>query len=361
MRKYTLILSILLIGLFTSAADWDQPTSSTSTASIVSNLKDRDLSSAKMDYSSDSNVPTNVIRWNDSNDRPERWNGSSWITKLTDLDDHLIDVANPHAVTAAQVGNSTAQWNANKIQGTTVTIASVTDNEMLSYDSGSGIWTNQTAAELGLATTSSLSSHTSNTSNPHSVTASQAGALAAANNLSDLSSASSARSNLGLGTIATQSAASVTITGGTITGITPITTAAGGCGGTSASTCRSNISAAQSGANSDITSLTQVNSIGDPDNVVINCGSDGTGDCYLNVNGAAAWVLTGTYWRPTAPGAFSIGSASYYVNGVTLQRIDFRGTHGSSAKNPATASPDAWAEVQKAGTTYYLPLYLAGP
>jgi len=73
---------------------------------------------------------------------------------------------------------------------------------------------------------------------------SSAGMLAAANNLSDVSSASASRTNLGLGTIATQAANSVAITGGSISGITDLAVADGGTGASTASAARTNLGVA---------------------------------------------------------------------------------------------------------------------
>ena len=50
------------------------------------------------------------------------------------IDAHIGATNNPHSVTAAQVGNSTAQWNANQLQGVDVTTVSLQTGQPLSYN-----------------------------------------------------------------------------------------------------------------------------------------------------------------------------------------------------------------------------------
>ena len=59
-----------------------------------------------------------------------------------------------------------------------------------------------------------------------------------------MASATSARTNIGLGSIATQNSNTISITGGSVTGITDITVADGGTGASDAPTARTNLGAA---------------------------------------------------------------------------------------------------------------------
>lgn len=86
------------------------------------------------------------------------------------------------------------------------------------------------------------------TGNVTGTAANVTGIVAVANGGTGASDAGTARTNLGLGSIATQSASSVSITGGSITGITDLALADGGTGASDAATARTNLGAAASGA-----------------------------------------------------------------------------------------------------------------
>lgn len=71
--------------------------------------------------------------------------------------------------------------------------------------------------------------------------AAPSGVLLVANNLSDVASVPAALSNLGLGTMATQASSAVSITGGSITGITDLAVADGGTGASTQAGARTNL------------------------------------------------------------------------------------------------------------------------
>jgi len=50
------------------------------------------------------------------------------------LDAHIASTANPHTVTASQVGKDTAQWNADRLQGTPIASAAPADGQVLRYN-----------------------------------------------------------------------------------------------------------------------------------------------------------------------------------------------------------------------------------
>lgn len=56
------------------------------------------------------------------------------------IDTHLGSTSNPHTVTAAQVGNGTAQWNANKLQGIDLESGTPLNGQVYVYNSTSGDW-----------------------------------------------------------------------------------------------------------------------------------------------------------------------------------------------------------------------------
>jgi hypothetical protein len=133
-----------------------------------------------------------------------------------------------------------------------------------------------------------------------------------ANNLSDLNNAATARTNLGLGTIATQAASNVAITGGSITGITDLAVADGGTG---SSTLSANAVLLGNG-----TSALQTVAPGTTGNVLTSNGTTWQSTTPATSGGM---TLLGTI-TPTAVNSLSLGSltlTSYKSLFIVLNNI----------------------------------------
>ncbi len=181
------------------AEDWNNPTVTSTYSNVLSDLKARDVSNAKMNYSGATNIESGFIGWNATSGKFEIWNGSAWSDLQPSLTAHLSSTSNPHSVTAAQVGAPTTATLSAHTSSTSnphsVTAAQV---GALAISSNLNDLGSKATARTNLSVPSiaDLSSHTSNTSNPHSVTTSQIGALRASNNLSDVANAATARGNI---------------------------------------------------------------------------------------------------------------------------------------------------------------------
>jgi hypothetical protein len=303
--------------------DLNNPLLTSSYTNFLTDLKARDERAWKMDFTGDTNIPTDVIRYNSTSDRFEKYNGSSWDEILSDIDSHVSSTSNPHSVTASQVGNTTAQWNANQFQGRAFNSEAPASGEMIGYDGTQ--WRPRSAAELSLATTASLSSHTGSTSNPHSVTAAQALALAISNNLSDLASASTARTNLGLGSLATLSS----ISDSNFTG--QLSVAKGGTGAASAPAALTALGAAASGANSDITSMSAIATMERAGTVTV--GPSNASALYLQVNNAIKWIVHATDYGFYPNASLDIGRT-----GNPVKDLYFSGSLVRTAARPNYSS-----------------------
>jgi hypothetical protein len=147
------------------------------------------------------------------------------------------------------LGRSTA--GAGSVEEITLTSAGralLDDADAAAQRTTLGLGTAALSASGDFETAGSVSTHAALTSSVHGI--SSFGAT-----LVDDANASTARTTLGLGTISTQASDSVSITGGSVTGITDLAIADGGTGASSVSVARSNLLPNYSGNGSKVLAL----------------------------------------------------------------------------------------------------------
>ena len=106
----------------------ESSTSSSSSSSVVPGSDKVSVGSVDDVYTVDI-VPSNI----DHDDL-----SGAGINTHTQIDAHIANVSNPHGVTHTQVGSATALWNANKLQGTSISvIAPDSANKFLLFN---GVW-----------------------------------------------------------------------------------------------------------------------------------------------------------------------------------------------------------------------------
>lgn len=177
--------------------------------------------------------------------------------------------------------------------------------------------------------------------------------LAVADGGTGASNAADARTNLGLGTIATQSASSVAITGGSITGITDLAVADGGTGASTAADARTNLGlgtmATQSASSvsitgGSITGVTGINTLGDGQTWQNVTASRATGVAYSNTTGRTIFVAISA----NASVASTSRDSTFLINGAAYAY------HLSSNNSGTDGQSHNYFMPIPAGATYQL-------
>lgn len=88
--------------------DWNKPTTTSNySTEFIPEVKNRDLSIAKLDYSADSNIPDDVVRYNDTSDKFQRYDlgTTSWsnLDFHTAIDNHIADSSLHQSVPTAAI------------------------------------------------------------------------------------------------------------------------------------------------------------------------------------------------------------------------------------------------------------------
>tara|TARA_R110000868_G_scaffold114172_2_gene306137 strand:+ start:1620 stop:3428 length:1809 start_codon:yes stop_codon:yes gene_type:complete len=192
-----------------------------------------------------------------------------------------------------------------------------------------------------------------NQSNAFALAGNVVGTLAITNGGTGATTASGARTSLGLGTVATQDASNVAITGGSITGITDLAIADGGTGGSTAADARTNLGAVGLTDTQTLTNKT----ISGASNTFTNIPNSGLTNSSLTINGSSislggSATISATLANSLATGTGLTGGPFNGTAAGTFSLVAFgtAGTYGSATQVPVVTT-DAYGRVSSVTNT----------
>ena len=186
------------------------------------------------------------------------------------------------------------------------------------------------------------------TGNVTGTAANVTGTVAVANGGTGATTDSGARTNLGLGTIATQAANNVAITGGSISGITDLAVADGGTGASNAAGARTNLLPSYSGNAGKILAVNG----GATDTEWVSAGGSGTVTS-VNVSGGTTGLTT-SGGPVTSSGTITIAGTLAIANGgtgATSAGAALTALGAYAASNPSGFTSNAGTIIGSSGST----------
>lgn len=171
-------------------------------------------------------------------------------------------------------------------------------------------------------------------------------------------SGSTARTSLGLGTIATQNASSVTITGGSVTGITDLAVADGGTGASTAANARVNLLPSYTGNGGKVLAVNS--GATDTEWITVATGGGGTGDVVGPASSTDNTVarFDGTTGKIIQTSGVTINDSNEITTGVwkgTEVGVAYGGTGASTLTGIIKGNGTSAFTAATAGTDYLAP------